>query len=352
MTLRFCVIVDSIAMRESLHSDIPIPRFLQITIASAMDVDEMLSQDLSHIRINVTATDDSTNNKTAVGDLPGAEAMEVCEDANQTKGSNPATDKGKATMEKGLDAASCEEAATVHIWRFGDVADFINKLAMQLTLADVDSVCFLEAIQLLDQSTGHLDDDGTSAVKDCLRHASEINPRVKKKLQEAAADKPENLFLPIDIPQHVRALIRSAVGESTNDTIPVHAGVECDGCGMSPIQGRRYKSLNRPDFDICFECHSKTGEEWSKDPYISFYTPFPDMQRAFMGHFMNMMPQHGFGGPSGCRMRRGWCHSPAAASGCPRQSDHAAPSSNAEAGEPCNLPSAAPAANKPGTSDQ
>merc|ERR1712137_1410229 len=118
---------------------------------------------------------------------------------------------------------------------------------------------------------------------------------------EAAADKHENIFLPIDIPQHVKDLIRSAVGESTKETIPVHSGVVCDGCGMNPIQGRRYMSLNRPDFDTCSECHNKIGEEWSKDPYISFYTPFPDMQRAFMGHFMNMMPHHGFGGSSGCR---------------------------------------------------
>jgi len=325
-----------------------------ITIASAMDVEEMLRQDLSSIRINVTTVDSAiiNNNETTGGDLlSGAEAMDVChEDAEK---SNLATaDKGKATMEKLDDETTPSQEATFHhAWSFGKVADFINKLAMQLTLADVDSVCFMEAIQLLDQSNGNLDDDGTSAVKDCLRHASEINPRVRKKLQEAAADKHENIFLPIDIPQHVKDLIRSAVGESTKETIPVHSGVVCDGCGMNPIQGRRYMSLNRPDFDTCSECHNKIGEEWSKDPYISFYTPFPDMHRAFMGHVMNMMPQHGFMGPSGCRMRRGWCHSPGAASGCPRQSDQAAPSSNAEAGEPSNLPSVAPAENnKPGTS--
>jgi len=33
-----------------------------------------------------------------------------------------------------------------------------------------------------------------------------------------------------------------------------HVGVTCDGCGMSPIVGLRYKCSVCPDFDFCREC--------------------------------------------------------------------------------------------------
>merc|ERR1712137_1204957 len=68
--------------------------------------------------------------------------MDVChEDAEK---SNLATaDKGKATIEKLDDETTPSQEATFHhAWSFGKVADFINKLAMQLTLADVDSVLY------------------------------------------------------------------------------------------------------------------------------------------------------------------------------------------------------------------
>ena len=37
----------------------------------------------------------------------------------------------------------------------------------------------------------------------------------------------------------------------------IHQGIECDGCGMNPIRGPRFKCLDCPDYDICEDCYSK-----------------------------------------------------------------------------------------------
>ena len=35
----------------------------------------------------------------------------------------------------------------------------------------------------------------------------------------------------------------------------IHYGIKCDGCGLSPIQGTRYKCDTCYDFDYCFNCY-------------------------------------------------------------------------------------------------
>jgi hypothetical protein len=37
--------------------------------------------------------------------------------------------------------------------------------------------------------------------------------------------------------------------------IQTHPGVQCDGCDMYPIVGRRFKCLDLPDYDLCQACH-------------------------------------------------------------------------------------------------
>jgi len=37
----------------------------------------------------------------------------------------------------------------------------------------------------------------------------------------------------------------------------VHRGVLCDGCGVTPIRGVRYKCASCPDFDLCEACEAK-----------------------------------------------------------------------------------------------
>jgi len=38
-------------------------------------------------------------------------------------------------------------------------------------------------------------------------------------------------------------------------------GVECDGCGMAPILGVRYKCSICKDFDYCATCEERKGHE-------------------------------------------------------------------------------------------
>ncbi|KXS21139.1 hypothetical protein M427DRAFT_51410 [Gonapodya prolifera JEL478] len=37
----------------------------------------------------------------------------------------------------------------------------------------------------------------------------------------------------------------------------VHRGTRCDGCGVTPIVGVRYKCINCPNFDLCEECEER-----------------------------------------------------------------------------------------------
>ena len=41
----------------------------------------------------------------------------------------------------------------------------------------------------------------------------------------------------------------------------VHEGVECDGCGMNPIRGLRYKCTIRKNYDVCATCEERQGHE-------------------------------------------------------------------------------------------
>jgi len=42
---------------------------------------------------------------------------------------------------------------------------------------------------------------------------------------------------------------------------PVHEGYSCDGCGMDPIRGIRYRCTVRPDFDLCEACEARPRPE-------------------------------------------------------------------------------------------
>lgn len=40
-----------------------------------------------------------------------------------------------------------------------------------------------------------------------------------------------------------------------------HRGIRCDGCGVHPITGTRYKSQVKEDYDLCSNCFSEMGKE-------------------------------------------------------------------------------------------
>jgi len=52
----------------------------------------------------------------------------------------------------------------------------------------------------------------------------------------------------------------------------IHNGVRCDGCGISPIQGIRYKCSVCPNFDLCPNCES-TGKHPISHPLLKMIRP-------------------------------------------------------------------------------
>jgi hypothetical protein len=50
----------------------------------------------------------------------------------------------------------------------------------------------------------------------------------------------------------------------------VHTKVECDGCGVSPITGVRYKCSVCKNFDFCAMCEERRGHEHA---FLKIYKP-------------------------------------------------------------------------------
>lgn len=56
----------------------------------------------------------------------------------------------------------------------------------------------------------------------------------------------------------------------------VHSGVECNGCGVKPIAGCRYKCQRCADFDFCEKCYASPHSQ--HDPGHEFYRFFVDAE--------------------------------------------------------------------------
>jgi len=54
-------------------------------------------------------------------------------------------------------------------------------------------------------------------------------------------------------------VVASFYGASSQE--PMHHGVECDGCGMHPIVGKRFKCLDLNDYDLCQSCKARSDEQ-------------------------------------------------------------------------------------------
>jgi len=56
----------------------------------------------------------------------------------------------------------------------------------------------------------------------------------------------------------------------------VHSSVTCDGCGMFPLAGPRFKCSIRPDFDLCAKCYTQTGIAHGQENVRAFKCNFVD----------------------------------------------------------------------------
>jgi len=89
-------------------------------------------------------------------------------------------------------------------------------------------------------------------------------------------------------------------GEEMNSQ--VHEGVICDGCGMAPLAGVRFKCAVCPNFDLCEVCES-SGKHDVSHPMMKMKSPPTFMDRHFhRGHRHG----HGHHTPRGRRGKRGF----------------------------------------------
>uniref|UniRef100_A0A061RMH4 Next to BRCA1 gene 1 protein n=1 Tax=Tetraselmis sp. GSL018 TaxID=582737 RepID=A0A061RMH4_9CHLO len=85
----------------------------------------------------------------------------------------------------------------------------------------------------------------------------------------------------------------------------VHRGVVCDGCGMRPIVGKRFKSAKRCNFDLCEECQSKP--EWAGEQFVVVEEPCQWRRDGPCGFGKRGRMGAGFGGGRGRCCRRRFC---------------------------------------------
>jgi len=84
----------------------------------------------------------------------------------------------------------------------------------------------------------------------------------------------------------------TAILAARNEGRPIHVGVTCDGCRVSPIQGFRYKCSQCHDYDMCEGCEAK-GLHPGDHALLKMATPLERHPGARWGQ-----------GP--CRGRGGW----------------------------------------------
>ncbi|KAG6525479.1 protein JOKA2-like [Zingiber officinale] len=83
-----------------------------------------------------------------------------------------------------------------------------------------------------------------------------------------------------------------------------HRGIICDGCGMYPIVGPRFKSNVKDDYDLCSVCFSKMGNEADYTRIDTSHRFSHEMIKdSYRAHSRQRssphLPHlHGFGGPS------------------------------------------------------
>lgn len=131
----------------------------------------------------------------------------------------------------------------------------------------------------------------------------------------------------------------------------VHSGISCDGCGLNPIIGVRYRCSQCPDYDLCASCEVTTDHD-SSHSFIKLVRA-GTLPPSYGGHHGGPWGHHGgrgggwFGGRGGRGGWGGWGRGGffggaghVLGGGGPA----AAPSSSASSASSSNLPSGGPGA--------
>jgi len=137
---------------------------------------------------------------------------------------------------------------------------------------------------------------------------AQMCPQMLKKMEACIPNGQERCWTvesparPFDVFETARADLERESG--TN--LQVHRGITCDVCEASPIVGVRYKSVTRPDFDLCEQCEATHDPN---DPLIKIKQPVAQLE--FLPGFREFRRQCGgnnrghWGRRGGCRRGRG-----------------------------------------------
>jgi len=140
---------------------------------------------------------------------------------------------------------------------------------------------------------------------------AQMCPQMLKKMESCIPNGQERCWnvaspaRPFDVFETARADLERETG--TN--LQVHRGITCDVCDASPIVGVRYKSVTRPDFDLCDKCEPTHDPN---DPLIKIKQPVDQLE--FLPGFREFRRQCGasqnhhrgpWGASRGCGRRRG-----------------------------------------------
>jgi len=97
--------------------------------------------------------------------------------------------------------------------------------------------------------------------------------------------------------------------------VVIHVGVSCDGCGVSPIEGVRYKCQVCDNYDLCEKCEAKNEHPAT---HILLKAKQPLNQRSPHGGHHGHGPHGGHhGGPHGHGGRHHGHHGGGGRGGCP-----------------------------------
>lgn len=93
----------------------------------------------------------------------------------------------------------------------------------------------------------------------CKEYENEILMMENSKLQ----DKVDELIQKcISMDVEIESLKSSSVSSNKHVVDTIHKNIICDGCSTRDFQGRRYKCLVRPDFDLCESCEQSTEQNY------------------------------------------------------------------------------------------
>ena len=92
-------------------------------------------------------------------------------------------------------------------------------------------------------------------------------------LTNTLSEKYKNCMVDINLmKKKVEDIKLRAPRPNQNNNKKVHIGYACDGCGVNPIVGNRYKCAVCSNFDFCEECEEKNKDS-HLHPFIKIYSP-------------------------------------------------------------------------------